>query len=339
MNKEQGFLLLILFLSAAISLLIVLPFLQFILAAIIIAYILYPINERLRPILGQRITPFGVITAGLVAIALPVASITLILFRDLKALSEGETQLSTAQVEATIRELTGQSVDLAGSFSTLGNELLSVLFGDLTGAVTTGVTISIGATLTVFLVYYLLKDGKRFVDWLIHVAPMSNQVCNQMLHRIDRTTRGVIIGHLFVAFAQGVVGGIGLYLAGIPNVVFWTFVMVVLALLPMIGAFFVWAPAATYLVAIDQLGSGLFLFVYGLLVISLVDNYARPIVIDRDAHLNPSVVIIGVFGGIYAIGITGLFIGPIVLAVLAATIIAFDEEFDTLGEAERADDQ
>jgi predicted PurR-regulated permease PerM len=164
-------------------------------------------------------------------------------------------------------------------------------------------------------------------------------VTDELFEKVDATTWGVVIAEIFVAVAQAILGGIALWLVGIPNRVFWTFVMIVLALLPMIGAFFVWAPAATYLVAIDQEGSGLFLFVYGLLVISLVDNYARPIVIDRDAHLNPSVVIIGVFGGIYAIGITGLFIGPIVLAVLAATITAFDEEYDTLGETERAHDQ
>lgn len=339
MNKEQGFLLVILVLSAVISLLVLLPFLQYILAAIIFAYILYPMHERLRPHLGRRWAPMVVMTASIVAVGLPLAYITLVLFRDLVAFSRGETELNTADVETSIFELTGQNVNLTESFSTVGNELLSVLFGSVTGAVTAGVTLSIGATLSLFLVYYLLKDGARFVEWLVDVAPMTNSVCSRMLQRVDRTTKGVIIGHLFVAFVQGVVGGIGLFAAGIPNVVFWTFVMIVLALLPLFGAFLVWAPAAAYLIVFAQPAWGVFLLVYGVVVISMIDNYARPIVIDREAHLNPGIVLIGVFGGIYAIGLTGLFIGPIVLAVLAATITAFDEEFDGLGEEELVGDR
>jgi predicted PurR-regulated permease PerM len=111
--------------------------------------------------------------------------------------------------------------------------------------------------------------------------------------------------------------------------VFLTFVMVVLALLPLIGASLVWAPAAGYLFVIGDTGLGIALFLYGLVVVSLVDNYARPIVIDREAELNPAVILVGVFGGTYAIGLTGLFIGPIVLAVFVTTIEAFDDEYST----------
>jgi len=74
-------------------------------------------------------------------------------------------------------------------------------------------------------------------------------------------------------------------------------------------------------------------FVYGLIVVSLTDNYARPLLIDREAHLNPAVVLIGVFGGTYALGFTGLFLGPLVFAVLVATVTAFDEEYDSLADA------
>lgn len=118
-------------------------------------------------------------------------------------------------------------------------------------------------------------------------------------------------------------------IAGIPNVVFWTFVMILLGVLPLIGAFLVWAPAAIYLVSIGRVEWGVLLIVYG--VVGTVDNYVRPLVIDRQgAHLNPGIVLIGVFGGVFAIGFTGLFVGPIVLAVLTAMIVAFDEEYDDL---------
>jgi predicted PurR-regulated permease PerM len=303
------------------------------LGGIILAYVLFPVNERFTPYFGRRFTPFVTITIAGIGVFVPLWYILRVLFRDLVALSQGETSLQTGEIETTVYEVTGQEIDLTALITTLGSDLTEILFGDVTTVVSIGLSVSIGAVLTLFLVYYLLRDGADFVEWLMQVAPMSSTVCSRLFNRIDRTTQGVIVGHLFVAFLQGAIGGIGLFIAGIPNVVFWTFTMIVLALLPLIGAFLVWAPAALYLFSIGEVGWGIFLAVYGIVIIGMLDNYARPLVIDRSAHLNPAVVLIGVFGGVYAIGMTGVFIGPIVLAVLAATITAFDEEYDALGDS------
>ena len=332
MNKQQAFLLLVLSVSAIVSLLIVLPVLQYVLGAMLLAYVLAPINSRIEPYLGRRLSPLVVMAGAIVVTFLPLAYIALVLIQDLLAFSRGDIGLDTAEIEATVFELTGQEINLDQSVSELGGELLRVLFGDVTAVVSIGLRLAIGLALMVFLVYYLLKDGEKFVDWMVEVAPMRDAVCNRLLDRVDRTTWGVVVGHLFVAVLQGLVGGIGLFVAGVPDAIFWTFVMVVLALLPIIGAFLVWAPASVYLAVTNEIGWAVFLFVYGLIVVSLSDNYVRPIVIDRGAHLNPGIILIGVFGGTYAIGVTGLFLGPVVLAVLATTIAAFNEEYERLAD-------
>lgn len=329
MDTDQRFLLALVLISGVVSLLIVLPFLQFVLGSILVAYVLYPINQRLEPYLGRRLAPLVVMVGALAVVFAPVAYITVVLFRDLRALSNGESGLETAEIEETIAEQTGEEVDLTASVSTFGDELIDILFGDVAALVSFGLFLSIGFALMVFLVYYLVRDGDRLVTWVIGVAPMAENVCSRLFRRIDDTTWGVVAGHLFVAVLQGLVGGVGLFLVGLPNAVFLTFVMVVLALLPLIGASLVWAPAAGYLFVIGDTGLGIALFLYGLVVVSLVDNYARPIVIDREAELNPAVILVGVFGGTYAIGLTGLFIGPIVLAVFVTTVEAFDDEYST----------
>jgi predicted PurR-regulated permease PerM len=300
----------------------------------LLAYVLYPISQRLVPVLGPRLAPAAVLFGAALAVLAPVGYLTVVLVSDLIALSEGETNIQTGEIESTIQEVTGQRVDLAASLDNLGGQLLDVLFADVSALVSLGLRLSIGFALMVFLVYYLLKDGGRLVEWTIDVIPMENTVCRRVFGRIDDTTWGVVVGHLLVAILQGLVGGVGLVIAGVPNPVFWTFAMIVLAVLPLIGAFLVWAPASAYLFAVGQTRAGVFLFLYGLVIVSLVDNYARPILIDRQAHLNPAVVIVGVFGGTYAIGVTGLFLGPIVLAVFVATVTAFDEEYDSLATAD-----
>ncbi len=327
MDIDQRFLFALVVLSGVVSLLIVRPFLQFVVGSVLVAYVLYPVNKRLEPYLGARVAPLAVIAGAAVVVFAPVAYITVVLFRDLRELSRGESGLDTDEIEETIAEETGREVDVTSSVSTVGEELTDILFGDIPALVSLGLRLSIGVALMLFLVYYLVRDGDRLVAWVIDVAPMADSVCGRLFRRIDDTTWGVVVGHLFVAVLQGVVGGVGLLVAGVPNAVFWTFVMTVLALLPLIGASLVWAPAAGYLFVVGARRPAIALFLYGLVVVSLVDNYARPLVIDREAGLNPAVILVGVFGGTYAIGMTGLFVGPIVLAVFVTTVEAFDDEY------------
>jgi predicted PurR-regulated permease PerM len=330
MNRSQAFLLLCIGLSAAVSLVVIRPFLQYVLGAIIASYVLHPAHRRLVPHLGPSLSPILLILVSLVVVILPLLYIVRAFIDDLQQLAAGETELQIEQVEATILEYTGEEVDVAEQIQLFVGNLIDVLFGSAADIATAGLKLSLGFVLVLFLVYYLLKDGARFVAWSRTVIPLPSAVTDGLFDRIDRTTWGVVIGHISVALIQSVIAGVGLYFAGIPNVVFWTFVMAVLALLPLIGAFLVWGPAALYLAFVGDVTAGVLLAVYGFAVVSMVDNYARPIVIDQRAQLNPGVILVGVFGGVYTIGFTGLFVGPIVLGVFAATLRTFKREYDRL---------
>ena len=331
MNREQGFLLFVILAFGLLSLYILLPLLEFVLLAVIAAYVLYPVNRRLEPHVGRRIAPLLVITGAVLVVVLPILYIIFVLYRDLQRLAEEPPELELSHLQTQLEARLGEDVDPEAALQEAGIQLLELLFGDIPDLFFTVLFVGFGITVVFFVVYYLLRDGVRFVEWLVEIAPMNERVGDRLVHQIDRTTHGVIVGHLFVALLQGVLGGIAFYLVGIPNVVFWAFVMTIMSLLPLIGPFVVWGPWAVYLVLLNQLPEAAFLALFGLFVIGLVDNYGRPIVIDRDAQLNPAVIIVGVFGGIYSIGLTGLFIGPIVLGVFAASLTVFHDEWERLG--------
>ena len=346
MNRGQSFLLLLIGAVALLTLFVILPFVEYVIASAILAYVLYPFHVRLsRAIrralagrvresvsrrLGRMISGISLIVASIVAVILPLAYISWVFVRDLTAIARGNTDIDVAAIEAEIAALTGQTVEVGDVLSTVGQTLVNTLFGGVGGVVTTALRASVGLSLALFLVYYALLDGPAFVRWIRSTSPLPTEVTADLVDRVDAMTRGVVIGHIVVALLQAVIAGVGLWAAGIPNVVFWTFVMAVLALLPLIGAFFVWGPAAAYLVVIDQTTAGVLLALYGVFVIAMVDNYARPFVIDQQAHLNPAVILLGVFGGIYSVGFTGLFVGPIVIGVLAATLETFREDYDLI---------
>lgn len=330
MNRQRGFLLLAVALSGLLGLYVVLPFAEYVLAAVLLAYALHPLHERLIPRLGPRLSPIVLIAFTVAAIVLPFALVSAALVRDLRAIAAGESGLRIGEVEGTIAAYTGRSVDLQGWAMVGAETVFDASFDGLTELFGAALKATFGLALVLFLLYYLLKDGACFVAWLKETTPLPPDVTDRLYCRIDTTTWAVIVGHIFVAFVQGMAGGIGLLIAGAPSPVFWTAVMVLFALLPLIGAFLVWAPAGVYLLLVGQPYAGLFLLAYGVVVVSMIDNYVRPIVIDSRAHLNPGVVLIGVFGGIYSLGFVGLFVGPIALGVLGATLATFKNDYGRL---------
>ena len=330
MNRGQAFLLLVLALAGLLVFVLVLPFVEYVLLAIILAYVLYPAHRRLQKHVGSSVSPILLILGSILVAVVPLLYIGNRLLSELEAIAEGETGLQTGVIEAEITELTGLDVDLVEVLSEGGEWLLQVLFGDVTGIVTMGLHMSLGFALVFFLVFYLLRDGPEFLAWLRPTIPLPRRVTDRLFFKIERTTWGAVIGHGFAALVQSVVAGLGLYFVGLPNVLFLTFVMFVLAFLPLIGVFLVWAPAAIYLVLIGETAGGVLLAIYGFTIVSMIDYYVRPIVIDQQARLNPGVILVGVFGGLYTLGFIGIFVGPIAIGILAATLEVFRADYDRI---------
>lgn len=326
MDLPRGLLLLVIAVLLSLSVAFVLPFLDFFLLAVLLTVLFMPIQERLEKRMRPTVAAGVIVAVASVTIVLPLVYVVRTTVADavaiLRAIREGDVTFAGA--ESQIRELTGMDVDLSSVLqSAVGNvqfdNLLNV-FGVVTHAL-------IGVGLTLFLLYYFLKDRDHFLRWLHRRVPLPDDVQDRLYDETDHIIKAVMVGHVFVALVQGLLAGIGLIVTGIPNATFWTVVMTVLSLLPVVGSFLVWGPAAAYLFLNGQpvLATGLFL--WGAIVVSVSDDYLRPIVVDRYAEVNPSVIIIGVLGGIYVIGFMGIFFGPVVIGMLRATLDVFLEEF------------
>jgi predicted PurR-regulated permease PerM len=144
----------------------------------------------------------------------------------------------------------------------------------------------------------------------------------RMLRLAADVTRGVVWGLLGTALAQGVLTAIGLAVAGVPQPVLLAVVAGVISIFP-VGAPLVWIPASLWLFMQGQTGWGIFMALYGGLVISSVDNFIRPWAIARGANLPLLLTILGALGGVFAFGFLGLFLGPVVLAVGYTLLLEF----------------
>lgn len=333
MDIEKSFLIGLIGILGAISAFMLRPFLGFILASAMLAFVLYPLHKRLEPYLGPQISAAILVAVAIIATVIPLAITTGAVIEDARDLSEGINQtqfIDPTDVEDLVEQYTGQEIDIRQSVDGLITRFTSVTVGGVSQFVTTIVHITLGVFLTIFLIYYFLKDGKKFVDWVKASTPLPDHLQAQLYEQVDKTTWAVIKGHVFVAVLQGLVAGLGLFLTGVPNYAFWTFVMVILAFIPIIGTFVVWGPAAAYLFAVGRPSAGFFLAIYGFLIVSLIDNFVRPLVVDRGTDLHPAVILAGVLGGVYVFGAAGLFIGPIIIGIFKSAVVVFRDNYQEL---------
>jgi len=334
MNVSRGFLLALIGVVGVVSLLIVLPYLQYVLLALLLAYVLYPLHSRLADRVGGTASAASMLALVTLVALLPFVVVLRVIAADAVAYAEALQTggIEFATIEAAIAEWTGVRVDLAsrlgGSGEQIGGALVDAA-GNVFGLLA---HVLVGLGLTVFLLYYLLKDGDRLVVWLQDITPLPQRVQDDLYAEIGAVTWAVLAGHVFIAIVQGVVAGIGLFVVGVPSAAFWTAVMVVLALLPVIGAFMVWGPAALWIAATGDVVAAVALAIYGTIVVGVTDDFLRPIVVNRRADVSPAVIILGVIGGLSVFGFIGLFVGPIVLGILKAILVVFDDYYDRLDE-------
>ena len=333
MNERRMFLILLIALLGILSFLIFQPFLGYIMGAAILAFLLQPLHERLKSYTGQSISAFILVIVALVAAVIPISMAALAVIQDARDLDndlrESEV-INTTEIENRLQELTGQTVDIEKMVSNIVNDFTSNTVGGLGDLVGIVAELSIGFSIFIFLLYYMLRDGRDFIAWIKDLDPFPKNIQDELYGKMKRTTWDVIIAHVLIAIIQGLVAGVGLALTGVPNYIFWTFIMMLLGFIPIIGTIMVWLPAAIYLFLIDQTLAATFLAIYGFTVVSLTDNFLRPVIIDRGSNINPGVILVGVLGGVYLFGAVGLFIGPIILGMFKSVLLVFKNHYEDL---------
>ncbi len=351
MNVRTAFFGLLLAILGYIAALMVLPLFPYVVAACLLAFVLFPSQRRLEgrlastPLedrIASKLVALALTGFALVAAIIPLAVFSVILLQTVasfvndfdgpaavEALQEIALDLGFDDVAENIDEQLFSNVE-----EEVLTDVVDFLVGELLRLVNMSVEMGLGLLVLVFLLYYLLVDGDTFVAWVGHVAPLESSVRDELFDEVNVVTWAVIKSHVLVALVEGILGGIGLWLVGVPNVAFWTMVMVIVSFLPAIGVWFVWGPAVGYLLLTGEVGAGVLLLLYGIAVLSVVDNYLRAIFVDRRSGLHPAVVLIGVIGGIYLLGIMGLFIGPVLLGVFKAALNVFGEAYGDLDERE-----
>ena len=180
--------------------------------------------------------------------------------------------------------------------------------------------------------FFFFVEGEAILRELAILSPLPAEYDREFGEKFKSVVDATFKGHVFTAIAQGVVTGIGLAIAHVPAAIFWGFVAMVLSMLPMVGAAVVWVPAAIYLFISASMGDrgyfgAIFLVIWGIAAISVVDNVIRTWTMRGRAHMPAIPLLISVIGGMDAFGFIGLVIGPLVFSLLMSVIDIYKRSF------------
>lgn len=187
-----------------------------------------------------------------------------------------------------------------------------------------GLLISFG--LGLYVVYFLLRDGSRIGQTILHSAPVEREIADRLAARFLGIVRATIKGSVVVGIVQGTLGAITFVLAGVPSAMLFGVVMGILSLIPAIGTGLVWAPMGIWLIVSGEFWPGIFVLASGFFIISSADNILRPILVGRDTGIPDWIILVTTLGGLSLVGFSGIVLGPLVAGLFLATWSILQEQ-------------
>jgi predicted PurR-regulated permease PerM len=308
------------------------PFIVPIVWAAILGYVSWPAYQWLVRLFGGRtmLAALAMTVVMTAAVIVPLAWLIIILrvevvhaYQQLQALLLNGAQMPPALLKLPwigdlLSDLSAKMAQDPGALNVQLHEWAErsfSLIAHILGGVSRNAIKLFFAVLSLFFVY---RDGQRFATQFAHVL---EQVLGPRVHNylqaIGPTVKAVVYGLVLAAVAQGTLAGVGYWAAGVGPSVFLAVLTTVCGLLPF-AVPLLWGSIGFWLVATGHTAAGVGLLVWGTIVVSWIDNIVRPFVISRETRIPFLLVMFGVIGGVAAFGLVGLFIGPVILAILIA---------------------
>ncbi len=229
-----------------------------------------------------------------------------------------------------VRLVANPSAEDFKSLLSRGREALQPRFVSLTSATGSYLgSIVIGLIVLVIAVYFFLIDGPAMVRTLMRLSPLDDQYEHRLLLEFDRTSRAVVLASVLSAIVQGILGGISYYFLGFESVVLLFLATTLMSLVPFLGAASVWVPCTLWLGMVDQRWDlAAFLAIYGIFVISSIDNVIKVFVLHGRSQLHPLFALLSVLGGVKVFGPIGILVGPMVVVFLQTLLEILNHELD-----------
>ena len=319
------------------------PFLMAIAWAAVTAIVISPLNERITSLVRSRslaaaiscILVVLIVVLPMVAVTVTVtrSSITFLRQRNIESIDDVQSiglwlshevdavtvwiQSHTGFDASAIKDVNVTEVAprVVGYLTTQTQNLIGGVAGFL-----------FNLTIVLFTLFFFLRDRDVVLSSVRTALPLSDAAATAVFRRVEAVIRASILGTGAVSLAQGILAFIAFWALGTGAPAVLGVMTAFMSFIPFVGAAGVWVPVAIYLAATGSPGKALFLALYGTFVISLADNFIRPVVIGDATRLHTLMIFFSILGGLQVFGFLGIFMGPVVLAVALAIFEIFRRE-------------
>lgn len=344
-GRVRAFILVLLAVALGLVLLILWRFLTPIILGILLALLASPVNVWLRDrlALGRNVSALLVVAASFLIVVVPISAFLFLLFtqgasllRELSVQLEqggavGLLELPVLDRLQAVIERTLPEADLAGV--SLGEQLAGFADSAVQYLVENGVAVFGNIAdvvakffILLFLLFYLVRDGERMVERLRGLLPLREAQTTRIFAKVRNVTRAVVFGTFAVAALQGLLGGLGFVIVGLPGLI-WGTVIGVSSLIPVVGTALVTVPAILYLFLNGMYWQTAFFTVWAVVLVGGVDNYLRPFFMRGQAQMSPFYIFLAIVGGLATFGLSGLVFGPLVVALAIVVVEIYREEY------------
>ncbi len=347
-NGHRAFILLLMVLALYLTFLILGPFLQTIILASVLASLFFPLQVKLMKLYKGRSSLAALSVVLIITFVIVIPSVLL----TSSLVTQGAQSIGTVTnwlVEGNLQKVledpkvTGYTQwlierlnfiqinrmeiqnNLMQASKDIGQFLLSRGAGLLGGVL----DVLFHFFVMVFISFYMIRDGRKMVEQIKYLSPLREDQEDRILDKIRLVIRSVLVGTLMTAVCQGLAGGIGLAMVGIPPL-FWGAVMGFSSLIPIIGTGLVWIPAVIYLLIVGKAGSALFLTIWCVLVVGCIDNFARPFFMKGEGALSPFYIFLAIIGGVKYFGLIGILYGPLILGFAMVVLYIYSVEYQDI---------
>ena len=179
-------------------------------------------------------------------------------------------------------------------------------------------SLAVSLAIMLYLLYVLLVDGDALATRIARFSPLAAAETRTLASTFATVIRATVKGGVVMAATQGTLGGFVLGFLGIEAPLFWGVVFGLLSMIPAVGAGLLWAPIALYFLVTGAIWKGIVLIVFGMVVLTAVDNVLRPFLVGRETRLPAYLVLVATLGGIATFGLNGFIVGPVIAAMFIA---------------------
>jgi predicted PurR-regulated permease PerM len=324
------------------------PFLDVLLWALVLVIVFYPVHRR---ILARTKSPsWSALLSSvlvIVTILVPLSLVTLALVRELAAFAQNlqsnadsllnpESPFMRKLLDRLGRYMDVEQLRSQDFLVERLKGLSGVIAGRTLGFLGGFLGVVVQTFFVIFTMYYLFRDGERLRAALRNSLPLESSKANEIFHRTNEVIGASVYGVLVIASIQGTIGGLTFWFLGLPSPLLWGVVMIFLSMIPMLGSFIVWVPAAIFLAATGHWGKALILALVGALIIGIIDNFLRPKLVGERTRLHELLIFFSVLGGLHVFGVLGLVLGPVIVAITLAFIDVFRTADDAPGTHEQS---